>query len=84
MSYQIRFSEKGEKQFNKLDKSVAKRFLNVFERIQQRPFHFIKKKEGTPYFLLRVGNHRAVLDVDLKKEIIYIIDVGDRKNIYKK
>ena len=83
MSYQIKFSEKGEKQFNKLENSIVKRFLNVFERIKQRPFHFIKKKEGTPYFLLRVGNHRAVLDIDLKEKIIYVIEAGHRKDIYK-
>jgi len=81
--YSIEFSESAEKQLYKLPEDIQKRIMNVLERIKIRPFYFIKRKEGTPYYLLRVGDYRAVLDVKTDQFIIWIKDVGHRKNIYK-
>ena len=81
--YSIEFSQTAENQLFKLEKDIQKRILNTLERIKIRPFHFIKRKEGTPYYILRIGNHRAILDVNKEKSIIFVIEVGHRKNIYK-
>lgn len=80
--YSIEFTEIAEKQFNKLSKDLGIRILNVLERIKIRPFHFIKRKENTKYFIMRIGDYRAVLDIDNKNKVIYVIELGHRKNIY--
>ena len=80
--YSIEFTKTAEKQFEKLDNSLQMRIISVLERIKIRPFHFIKRKEGTPYFILRVGEHRAILEVKTDTLVIYILEVGHRKNIY--
>jgi len=81
--YDVVFYNKAKVQLSKLASDIQKRILNTLERIKIRPFHFIKRKEGTPYFILRIGNHRAILDVKKEKSIIFVIEVGHRKNIYK-
>lgn len=80
--YSVEFTKTAEKQFNKLSQEIQIRFFNVFERIKIRPFHFVKRKEGTPYFIMRVRDYRAVLKIETSKNIIYIMEVGHRKNIY--
>lgn len=80
--YSIEFTKTAEKQFDKLDRDIQVRILNVLERIKIRPFHFIKRKEGTPYFIMRVGELRVILDVKTDISVIYVIEVGHRKNIY--
>ena len=80
--YSIEFSQTAEKQLYKLEISVQQRIINVLERIRIRPFHFIKRKQGTPYFILRIGEHRAILDVKEEKNTIFVIEAGHRKNIY--
>jgi mRNA interferase RelE/StbE len=82
--YGIEFSETGEKQFFNLPPENQKRLVNVLERIKIRPFHFIKRKEGSNNFILRFGEYRAILEIDNESKIIYIIDAGHRKTIYKK
>ena len=82
--YTIEFTNTAEKQFDKLPKEIQVRILRVFERIKIRPFHFIKRKEGTPYFIMRIGDYRAILNIKTKKTIIYVVEVGHRKNIYDK
>lgn len=45
----------------------------------------IKKLKGTSgYFRLRVGNYRIIYTVDNGKLIVYIVDAGNRGQIYNK
>ncbi len=80
--YSVEFTKTAEGQFNKLSQDVQRRIINVLERIKVRPFHFVKRKEGTPYFIMRVGDYRAILSIKTDKNIIYVMEVGHRKNIY--
>ena len=82
--YSIEFAENSEKDFDRLPKEMQIRLLNVLERIKINPFHFIKRKEGTDNFILRVGEYRAILEIDLSKFIIYVVKIGHRKKIYKR
>ena len=83
--YSVEFSQTAENQLYKLEKNIQERIISVLERIRLRPFHFIKRKQGTPYFILRIGEHRAILDVKENKEkpIIFVLELGHRKNIYE-
>jgi len=81
--YSIEFAENSERDFDKLPKDMQIRLLNVLERIKINPFHFIKRKEGTDDFILRVGDYRAILEINLGKCIIYVVKIGHRKKIYK-
>ena len=80
--YSIEFTQTAKKQFDKLPEEIQFRLIRVFERIKFRPFHFIKRKEGSPYFIMRMGDYRAILDVKTENSIIYVIEAGHRKNIY--
>ena len=84
MVYDILFSDTSRKQFEKLEKSVQQRIINSLERIRIRPESFIKRLVGEPYYRLRVGDYRIILNIIKDKMIIFVIEVGHRKNIYKK
>ncbi|MEK6820182.1 MAG: type II toxin-antitoxin system RelE/ParE family toxin [Nanoarchaeota archaeon] len=81
--YSVEFSQTAEKQLYKLEKNIQLRILDVLERIIIRPYHFIKRKQGTSYFILRIGNYRAILDVRDNIKKIFVVEVGYRKNIYE-
>jgi len=83
MVYDILFSDTSRKQFEKLEKSVQQRIINSLERIRIRPESFIKRLVGEPYYRLRVGDYRIILNIIKDKMIIFVIEVGHRKNIYK-
>ncbi len=80
--YSIEFSQTAESQFNNLERNTQERVINVLERIKIRPYHFIKRKQGTDYFILRIGEYRAILDVRDKEQKIFVIELGHRNNIY--
>ncbi|MDP2672440.1 MAG: type II toxin-antitoxin system RelE/ParE family toxin [Nanoarchaeota archaeon] len=81
--YSIIFSPLAEKQLKKLDKELQRRILDVLDRIRIRPHHFVKRLVGSPYFRLRVGNYRIILDIQNDKLVIVVVELGHRKKIYK-
>ena len=82
--YEILFYAKAENQLRKLPFTIQKRILNSLERIKIRPYHFVKRKQGTPYYIFRVGEYRVILDIKQEKLLILVIEVEHRKKIYKK
>ena len=80
--YEIIITDKVKKQLEKLPSQIKNRIGSAFERIKFRPFSFIKRKQGTPYYILRIGNYRAILNIQQNNLIIFVIEIGPRKNIY--
>ena len=83
MSFQVEFSNKGLKQLTKLERDIQERVVVALERIRVRPQAYVKRLVGTPYYRLRVGDYRVILDVDNGKLIILVIYVGHRKKVYQ-
>ena len=83
MVYEIIFSETFKRQFSKLEKVLQQRIISALERIRIRPEAFVKKLVGEPYYRLRIGDYRVILDIKKEKLIIFVVEIGHRKNIYK-
>ena len=81
--YSIEFTQKASDQLSRLEEDLEVRIVKTLERIKIRPYHFIKRKEGSPYFIFRVGDYRAILELKNKKQIIYVLDIDNRGRIYK-
>jgi mRNA interferase RelE/StbE len=84
MSYEIIFSEFAERQLSKVPKEFQKRIISTLKRCMIRPYPHVKKLVGSKYFRLRVGDYRVILDIVDNKLVIYVIELGHRKKIYKK
>jgi mRNA interferase RelE/StbE len=81
--YKIEFSLASEKQLYKLSKDMQVRIISSLERIRIRPYPHIKKLVGIPYFRLRVGDYRVILDIKNSEVVILVIEIGHRSSIYK-
>lgn len=82
--YSIELTSTAKKQFSKLNNVLKKRIVASLTRIRVRPYSHIKKLVGSPYFRLRVGDYRLILDIQDNKLIILVLELGHRKGIYKK
>ena len=83
MKFQIIWSEPASKQLKKLNQSVAKRIFNKVSELENNPYRNVKKLVNYPYFRLRVGEHRVIINIKKSELHILILKVGNRKNIYK-
>ena len=81
--YKLMFREDADKQFLKLEKELQKRIIKTLEKIRFRPFSFVERLVGLPYYKIKVGKYRILLNVKPQEEVLFIMRVGHRKNIYK-
>lgn len=81
--YKIIIKKKAEKFIDKLPKNERLRIAKAIELLPNG--EDIKKLKGhSNLFRLRVGDYRIIYTVDNGELIIYIIDAGNRGEIYNK
>ncbi|MBT4135492.1 type II toxin-antitoxin system RelE/ParE family toxin [archaeon] len=80
--YKIEFSQNASKQFDKLPIEIQNRVSSYLDRIRIRPYNYVKRLIGSPYFRGRIGEYRIILNIKNKELQIFVIEVGHRKNIY--
>lgn len=81
--YQIVIKKRAKKFIDKLPQNERKRVVSAIEQLPNG--EDIKKLKGFDDLLrLRVGNYRIVYTVDNGKLIVYVIDIDNRGDIYKR
>lgn len=87
---QFIFTKKAEKRFGRFPESVQKRLIEKMRSLKnhQDILSILKKLHHLEpaTHRLRVGDYRVILELKEKtnkKMIFWVLDVGDRKEIYK-
>ena len=84
MEYEIIWSNKAASQMRGLDRSVAKRIHEKVSQLYQNPERFVEKLVRYPYYRLRVGDYRVILDIKRESVRVLILKVGHRSRIYER
>ena len=80
--YRLIFEKRALEDLNKLDKQIKERIWNKLQLCKENPFRFLEHLEEIGGFKLRIGDYRAIVDVDNQNKTLKILKVGHRKNIY--
>ncbi|MBN1431576.1 MAG: type II toxin-antitoxin system RelE/ParE family toxin [Methanomicrobiaceae archaeon] len=89
MIYSVRITERAKKDLTQLPKSTAKDIYEELKALagEKTPKKYVKKLKGNrkpSFYSLRIGNYRVILNIVDNIMIIHVIEVGHRKNIYRK
>ena len=82
MPFQIIWSESAARQLAKLDRAVSKRILSRVQGLETNPLRSLRKLVGVPYYRLRVGDYRVIVEVTQGKLLVLVLKVGHRSQIY--
>ena len=82
MRFKVEFSSQAKRFLKNLDKSKSLRMLDKFEEIKTNPFRYFKHFEGDGYEL-RIGDIRALIDVDFQNKILFVRVLDYRGRIFK-
>lgn len=81
--YQIIIKKKAKKFIDKLPANERKWVVSAIEQLPNG--EDIKKMQGHDELLrLRVGDYRIIYSVDNGELIVYVVDAGNRGDIYKR
>lgn len=82
MSYFIDWHPNVRKLLRKLPKELSARIVLKARDLREEPFRYLEHYEGD-YYKFRVGDYRALVDVDQQNKRVLIRYLDHRKRIYK-
>ncbi|MBU1998265.1 MAG: type II toxin-antitoxin system RelE/ParE family toxin [Candidatus Omnitrophota bacterium] len=85
--YNLEFSRLAGRELEKIyriDKQLYFRFIAAVEGLKTNPFlgKYLKGRLAGNYSL-RVGNYRVIYSIYKNRLLIYIIDLGHRREVYR-
>lgn len=83
MSYEIRWDTKARDFLRTIDKGDARRIFQKIDSIKDNPKRFLERLVGINSYKLRIGDYRAIIDLDESNNVLEVLLIGHRKNIYK-
>ena len=87
MIYRVEYTNKAKKDLRRLPQAIAENIILSINEIKQDPYSHVKKIKGTnryPLYTHRVGEYRAILDIQDDRMLILILETGHRGKIYRK
>ncbi len=82
MVYQSIRSESAAHQLGKLDRTVSKWTLDRVQELGLNPLRSLRRLVAVPYYRLRVGDFRVIIEVAQYKLLGLVLNVGRRSKIY--
>ena len=61
----------------------ARRIIDKVDTIVQDPFHYLEHFEGQNLYKLRIGDYRALIEIDFTQNLMTIRCLDHRKRVYK-
>ena len=88
MGYTVRFTPGAERDFKKIAREDARRIKEELVAILQEssPRTRLKKLKGSwdePLHSLRISHCRLILSIEDQNLVIFVIETGDRRNVYR-
>jgi len=65
----------------KIDKKNAQKIYDSVLDCAKDPFRAVMRLTNSPFYRLRVGNYRVILDLQQKKMIIFVVETDHRGKI---
>lgn len=84
MTYKISIRRKAQKQLIKIPTSDYKKVKAAIYDLANNPRPSESKKlKGRSGWRIRQGNYRVIYEIQDEQLIVLILDIGDRKDIYR-
>jgi len=84
MVYSVNILRRAQKQLAKIDRQSQKHIIETIQALANTPRPFgCKKLSGRAAWRIRVGSYRIIYEIHDDQLLILIVEVGDRKDIYK-
>jgi mRNA interferase RelE/StbE len=82
MTYTIVISRVAEDFLKTVPKQDQEIILRKIYSLRENPYPHLKKLQGNKLWRLRVMDYRAIIDVVVRANTIYVVRIGHRKNVY--
>ena len=84
--YSIEFDKSVKKTLSKLPNEVIKKILDAIAELADdaRPNGCKKLQSSGDYYRIKVGNYRVIYEINDGELLILVVEIGHRKEVYKR
>lgn len=79
---EVEYSDRAVEWMDKADPPVREQILKRIDRAKDWPDHFLDPSTGSPYYKLRSGDYRCVIDWRKEEDLLFVRRIGHRRNIW--
>ncbi|MCJ2557245.1 MAG: type II toxin-antitoxin system RelE/ParE family toxin [Candidatus Thermoplasmatota archaeon] len=81
MSFKVFLHPKSASSPSKLDRATRKRIESKPRELETHPERG-KRLRYSDFWILRIGDHRAIYEIDEEKNRVVVLFIGHRENVY--
>lgn len=78
----IEYSTRAADWLRNAEPDVSDRIMSKLEQAAEWPDHFLDALSGVPYYKLRVGDYRVIVDWRRDEDVLFVRRIGHRRNVY--
>jgi mRNA interferase RelE/StbE len=82
MSFKVFLHPKSARSLSKLDKDLRARIKSRVEELEDHPERRGKRMRYSDFWTLRIGDYRAIYEIDEGENRVIVLFIGHRKNVY--
>ena len=85
MNYEVQIRRKAQKSLAKIPEPFQSNIIEAISSLARNAHPVNSKKlTGRPAWRIRIGNYRAIYEIENKLLTILVLDIDHRKSIYRK
>jgi len=69
--YEVKLHPKVVRFLKKCETQLKERIKSKLEQVKEDPFRYLEHYEGQDFYKLRIGDYRALVDVDRERDFIH-------------
>ena len=84
MPFKIHWHNNTRKFLGRLPSDITGRIIKKIKSIEENPFRFLEHLEKDNFYKLRIGDYRALIEVDFENKKLIVKVIDKRSRIYKR
>jgi mRNA interferase RelE/StbE len=84
MTYEVILPKPVQKEFNRLPSEISDRVLDRLAALETNPRPAdVKKLKGRPAWRIRIGDYRAIYEINDQSRQIIVVTIAHRRDVYR-
>ena len=82
MTYAVLLHPKAAKELQKIEKKIRARIIECAKELRENPEKIGKPLRQSDFWSLRIGDYRAIYQIDGSRKQVVILFIGHRSKVY--
>jgi len=79
---EVVYSDRAFEWLEDAEKETQERIVKKLDSIKDFPEHYLTHLSGRPYYRLRVGDYRVIVDWQKEEDELFVRRIGHREGVY--